>query len=164
MPGYVRYGNPWVDSGPPDIAASFLTALENWIMGVDQPTPVTVTGSVSGSASLYQYLTGTVKVLTINWNNYKSSGAQSLLLPVPFTQNGLVQVCESQGQTLEFLSSGTPVTISVQNTINAGSGGAQLPSTTILSWSFGQIRAGFDTVRLTFTSTAASGYARIEGI
>src|SRR5438270_1170896 len=161
---YTRYGNPWTDNAPPDISASFLTALESWILGVDQPTPVTVTGSVSGSASLYQYLTGTVKVLVINWNNYKSAAAQTLTLLVPFTQNGLVVVCESQVQTVEFLAGGTPVTISVMDTISAGSGGTQLPSTTIKSWSIGQVRAAFDTVRLTFTSTAASGYARIEGI
>lgn len=134
-------------------------------MGVDAPPVVSVNGSVSGTVSLYEYLTGPApKRAFVTWNNYKSGAAQTLILPVPFTFQAQFLVSETQGQTIEFLSSGTAQTCSVMNSaFNAGSGGTQTPQTFTKSWSFGHVRTGFDTIRFTFTTTAASGQMTLEG-
>lgn len=186
-PTYALYG-PFVNGGAPGVNQTFLNALETFLVALNtlstdpnvtasggiatllalmlNPTPVTVTGSVSGTASLYQYFQGSVKRALILFDNYKSGAAQTLALPVAFTKSAKVEVCESQAQTLEFLSGGsggTAQTISVLSTV-AATGGTQGPFSTIKSWSFGQVRTAFDTVRLTFTTTAASGYATIEGV
>lgn len=153
---------PFVNGGSPGISAQFLNNVENWIEQVDNTTSVSATGSVSGTVTLYEYLQGVVKAVVVHWANYKSAAAQTLALPSAFTAGALVWTGETQGQTLEFLSSGSAQTMSAFNTMNS-SGGTENPATTLFSLSFAQVRTGFDSIRFTFTSTNASGFCFVIG-
>lgn len=181
---YTEYG-PFTNGAAPGINQTFLNALETFLLAINtlatdpnitasggiatllalalSPTPVQVTGSVSGTATLYQYQQGTVKKGIVYWANYKSGAAQTLALPVAFTTGALAQTGETQGQTIEFLSGGSPVTLSVLTTLNP-TGGTETSEGSIKAWSSAQIRTAFDTIRLTFTGSNASGYMIFEGI
>lgn len=158
---YTKTG-PFVNGGAPGISATFLNNVENWIEQVDNTTVVTVSGSVSGSASLYQFLQGTVKAALVTWNNYKSSGAQNLALPLAFTSQSLWWVGDLQGGTIAGTLSGTSQTFSVMTALALG-GGSESAQAYLNNFSLGMLRSGFDTVKLTVSTNAASSLAFIIG-
>ena len=130
-----------------------------------QTAPVTVSGSVSGTASLYQILTGTVKITVVECINYKSAAAQTLALPVAYTQGGSHWVAdELQGGQVEALAAGVAQTFSVRTALPTSSGGgSQIPLTVLRGWSDGACRTAFDTVRVTSTTNAATCVITIVG-
>lgn len=144
-------------------ALGILTALGMSI----NPTAVTVSGSVSGSATLYQLFSGTVKLVLVSHNNYKSAASQTLALPTAFTGNSYWWTMELQGGKVEALSGGsggTLQTFSVLTTLNI-SGGTQNPQTQLNSWSQGGCRNGFDTFRITVTgASSATGLTFMFGV
>jgi len=171
---------PFTDGSAPGISASFLNNVENYlqyavsdsslsstagiltVLGLkDNPAPVQVTGSVSGTCTLWQPLQGTVKICFVIANNYQSGGAQTLTLPVPFTSLSHWWTTELQGGKAEGLSSGTAITFSIQIT-QALSGGTKNPQTYINQYSTGMARSAFDTLRMTCT-TGTSGTIFIIG-
>lgn len=190
---YITYTNtgPFVNGGAPGISASFLNALETfchagWFdsqitsdtngdltavgfvvnggaMGVNT-TPVVAAGSVSGTASLYEYFNGAVKRCLLFLNNYKSAAAQSLTLPTAFTNFSYWIVSELQaGGQVEGLLGGGAQTFSVLTAL-ALAGGTQNPQASLKSWSQGMLRSAFDTLRVTQTATATTGLILIEGL
>lgn len=183
---YVKTG-PFVNNAAPGISANMLNSVENYLVAQNHastdtyinadgngnltvtalnitPVPVIVSGTVSGTTALYQYMIGTVKRALVIWTNYKSSSAQSLTLPVAFTNNSYWIVSELQGGKLEGLSSGTAQTFSVLSTV-AVTGGSQGSQAFLNGWSQGLCRGGCDTIRITVTgTTAASAIALIEGV
>lgn len=173
---------PFVDGSPPGMSAAFFNNVENWIvnavsdsslsstagiltmLGAKINTPaVSVSGSVSGTASLYEILQGTVKAGLIYWNGYRSGGAQTMALPTALTATSYWWVSETQGGTLEALLSGTAQTFSVVTALALG-GGTQQSQSYLKQHSQGMCRTGFDTVRITVTSSVASGIAFFIGV
>jgi hypothetical protein len=125
-------------------------------------TPVSVNGSVSGTAQLYQYMQGTVKRCLVYFNNFKDATSRNLVLPVAFSSVSMWQTSEMQGGSLDALSGGVSQTFSILTAL-ALAGGTQNPQTSIKGWSFGMCRTAFDTLKITITGTAATGLALIEG-
>ena len=158
---YTQVG-PFTNGAAPGISASFLNGLETWILSVDQPSPTTVNGQTSGTATLYQYLTGTVKRCIVDLQNYKNTANQTIAIPTAFVRHAAVWVMETQGGAVAFLSGGSAVSIKVISSVGAG-GGGQNPQTTIKYWSSGQIDAAFDTVQLQVNTGAANGVIIFEG-
>src|SRR2546430_2639729 len=118
---YIRVG-PFGDGGAPGIDDTFLNGLEDWIVSVDAPTGVAVSGQTSGTATVYQYLKGTIKRTVIQLNNYKNTANQSILLPVAYTFRAAVQVYETQGGAVAFLASGSAVNIKIVTALASAGG------------------------------------------
>jgi hypothetical protein len=177
-----------VNGSPPGLDASFFNAVETMLAGgwfdstvvsngsgvvtlngmvingaiQCNPAAVTVSGSISGTCTLYQYMTGTVKRCMIVCNNYRSASAQNLVLPVAFTGNSYWIVSELSSGTIEAMKVGASQVFSVWVT-QAAAGGTQSSNTGLNTWSQGLCRAGFDTVKITVTSSVASSVHLIEG-
>jgi hypothetical protein len=181
---YTRYG-PWTDGTAPGIAAEFLNPVEDVLVALNSaatdsnisalvgiltvlgmkinPTPVAVSGSVSGSVNLYQLFSGNIKLVAAYYNNYRSAAAQTLALPTAFTTTSYWWTMDLQTGKAEALLSGTPQTFSVLTAIGI-SGGTQNPQTWLNGWSQGGCRAGFDTLRITVTSASATGLVVMLGV
>ncbi len=157
--------NGWFDSAITSNGSGVMTSLGQTVNGPIQPNPtgVQVTGSVSGTCTLYQLFTGTVKKIIVLLSNYKSGAAQSMALPVAFTSESYWWTTEFQSGQIEGLSGGSAQTFSVLTALAIG-GGTQNPQTSLKSWSQGMLRTAFDTVRITSLTTAASSVVVIEGI
>lgn len=163
MSGSYTPTGPWTNGGAPGISAAFLGNIENWITQVDNTTSVSVSGSVSGTATLYQFLQGVVKGAIVVLSNYKSSGSQTLALPVAFSTTSYWWTTDFQSGKIEALLSGSAQTFSVITALALG-GGTESPQTFLESFSQGQCRSGFDTVRITSTSGGAGGLTVIFGV
>lgn len=127
-------------------------------------TPVSVSGQTSGTASLYQYIQGNVKVTIINLVNYRITANQSLALPSAYAGRAMIQTWETNGGHIACLASGSAVNIKVQNTI-AASNGTQTTQSFMAQFSQGQVDAAWDTFQLQSAAQlgAANGVIRIEG-
>ncbi len=87
MPGYTQVGS-FVNGSAPALQASFFNGLESWIQQTEGDTgSVTVAGTTSGNATLYQFFQGSLKGFFLYFANYRNSTAteQYLTLPVAFT-------------------------------------------------------------------------------
>ena len=177
---------PFTNVGAPGISASFLNNIENFLVTVNSaatdshftssgngifnalglavsPTAVSVSGT-SGTASLYQFWSGTVKGALVYWSNFANTSAQNLTLPTAFASIGYFLVGETQNGTVTFTSSGTGVVCSVQNTI-ASAGGTQSPMTNLKGGSQGHTRGGFNVVQLLLNGGVnATGMVVVIGI
>lgn len=151
---------PFTDGGAPGISSAFLNNVESWIKTIDNPTPVQSNGS-SGNIKIYQFMQGVIKSCFVFWAGYRSTTAQTLVIPSPFLAGCMFWVAESQAGTLLFKSGGTTVTCSVMNTLSS-SGGTENAATPT-SWTFGQTRGGFDSLTASFPSVA-SGYMFFIGL
>lgn len=128
------------------------------------PTAVQVTGSVSGTATLYQLFYGAVKLVVVSHANYRSAAAQTLALPTAFSSNSYWWTTDYQGGKVEALASGTAQTFSVLTAL-ALAGGTQNPQTALNGYSQGMCRTAFDTVRITVTGASnATGLTIILGV
>src|SRR5690348_6965240 len=90
---------PWNNNNPPGISAGVLTAMETFMSGVQWDTnaswdgsgnltlnsiiaalskinavATTISGSTSGTASLYQPLQGTIKLVFVSLNGFRNGG------------------------------------------------------------------------------------------
>lgn len=163
MSGSYTPTGPWTNGGAPGISAAFLGNVETWIGQVDNTTTVVATGSVSGTATLYQFLQGVVKGAVVVFSNYKSAAAQTLALPVAFSTASYWWTTDFQSGKIEALLSGAAQTFSVITAFGL-SGGTESPQAFLDSFSQGQCRAGFDTIRVTSTTNGTGGLTVIFGV
>lgn len=139
--------------------------IESWIDRVANPPSVIITGSVSGTVTLYQPFQETLKKVILVFANYKSAASQTLILPTAFTGVSNWVTTDIQSGQLEALLSGSAQTFSVLATLGQSSTGTQNPFTSLKGWSQGMCRTAFDSIRVTNTGTAIGNtICVIEGV
>lgn len=168
MPGYTR--TTWVN-GTTAVNASNMNNIESFLASLSDTnisfsgsgllsalafapnlTPVSVTGTTAGSASLYQFLQGTIKAAWLFYNGYRNSTAteQKLALPVPFTgRSGWIAF--GGNPVTHFFASGSQLTsqCNVVTALPTGSGaGSVSTQSAINGYSFGEIEAAYDNIGL----------------
>ncbi len=118
MPAYVPFG-PFNNGAGPALQAAFFSGLESWIQQTEGDIGAsTVSGSTSGTATLYQALQGNVKyVLILVSVNYNST-LKTIALPVAFTTRAGVRAYNNNGP-MRFLTSGSPQGMFLVNGFNA---------------------------------------------
>lgn len=113
------------------------------------PTPQTVTGTTAGSASLYEFLVGTVKMVALLFNGYQNNtgNEQKVSLPTPFTQRAMA-IC-GNGKNCSVWSGGSQLTNKV-NVITSFSstGGGVTQVSNVPSDSLCEVIQGFDQIGL----------------
>jgi hypothetical protein len=115
---------------------------------------VTVNGGTSGTAIGYQMLQGTMKIVQVIENNFRTAGAnQDLTLPVAFVAQ--VFIISSGTVTLNLLAGGVAQTVNITTALAAG-GGTVTSQNDFGSNSFGNSNAAIDTIR--FKSGAGSAH------
>ena len=154
---------PFTDGSAPPVDQAFLNNVETWIESIDAPSAVTLSGGSSGTATLYQWLNGTVKSVIVRFNNFKTAGsAQNLVLPTPFTT--CAQWRTSQTGTFSLTLSGTAQNLGIITALSA-SGGTVTIQTTAAGYSIGDIGSGFDTIKFAASdSTGRFGQLVLRGI
>jgi hypothetical protein len=169
---YVKFG-PFINGSAPGIQASFLNAVENFLVLVNSaaidslitsngagiasmpwlsinPTAIVTNGATAGNMTLYQPLRGTFKVAVIVFNGFRNGAgpAQTLVLPTAFTGRCKYWIGDATTTRSQFLLSGVAQNIAVITTL-AGSGGTDGVTTTFNGMpgrSNGEIlSAGWDT-------------------
>ena len=162
MPAYVPFG-PFNNGAGPALQAAFFSGLESWIQQTEGDIGAsTVSGSTSGTATLYQALQGPVKyVLILVSVNYNST-LKTIALPVAFTARAAIRVYGNNGP-MRFLAGGTAQAVLLPTSFNGTNGNATTISTTSivanLASQNGYINSAFDTVE--FSATGAVGAAMI---
>lgn len=130
---------------------------------------VVLTGGTSGTATLYQVERGTWKYVMIQFANFRTAAvAQTLALPVPFTNGGRVWSGETgttaQNNGFSLLASGVAQTINAWISL-AATGGSAAPITVMYTRSIGEVETAFDSISFQASSTIGhGGYIFIEGI
>lgn len=183
---YTIYG-PFNNGSSPGISATFLNALETWAVSVTSaaidpnitsngsgllallglqinPTAVSLTGSTSGTAQLYQTDRGTFKRVVIFLNNFQNGGgsAQTIALPTAFASSLVIRTGDIN--TCSLLVSASAQNIAVLSALS-GSGGTQSTQTTIGSYSIGFCNHAIDTVSFGGSAGSAhTGLIIMEGI
>jgi len=177
---YTPFG-PWTDAAPPGIDASFLDGLETYLQSVNSaatdsnisaisgvltslglspnPPVVTVTGT-SGTATLYQFLQGSVKAAILALNSYQNSSAteQSIHLPVAFTNKAWIftgNFTNNLRLTPYFGGSASANNMRVLTGLSTGGGSGSLV-TPINAFSIGQITNHFDAIGLGVSETGTT--------
>lgn len=112
------------------------------------PTPVHIVGGTSGTADMYQILSGAFKLVYVNFITLECSANQDMAIPTPFTSF----VCAisfnlGNGQPLELLSGGVAQTESVITSI-ASTGGASTNVTQFFGNSIFDVNHAVDTLRV----------------
>lgn len=154
-PPYTPTG-PFNTGGAPGINAPFLTELEGWVANFDAPTPVILNGATSGTATLYQNMTGTVKLVIVVCSSFRNGGGsnQNLAIPVPFTQG--FQVQSGDIPAISFVQSSSVKNFTVITGLASG-GGSNSTVSVLGSWSFGESLSAIDTIQ--FNSGGASNHS-----
>lgn len=151
MSGPYAPTGPWTNGGAPGISASFLGNLENWIKQVDSNSSilVTVAGTTSGTANLYQILQGTVKAFLLQYVGYRNSSAteQRLTLPTPFTTRCLFIAGHSTNASVWNGGSQVASQLADVDGLSA-SGGTSAGYTNFHPMDFGEITTAFDQLGL----------------
>jgi hypothetical protein len=70
-----------------------------------------LTGSTSGTATLYEIMTGTCKMFYIIQNNFRNGSAGSQFIPFPTTISSICFVMTGDSGSFNLTSSGSPVTL-----------------------------------------------------
>lgn len=140
--------------------AAHLNNIENWISSVDQPSPVSVSGSVSGTATLYQPLTGIIKLVVLVISNYQNGAVQSLNLPFAFTQFWFKTTGINQ---ISFYNGGFIQTAQVLSTVSA-TGGSNSAQTLIKGFVEGQCVTGANQIQTGTASGANTGLVIMVGV
>src|SRR5258708_36559805 len=166
MPAYVPTG-PWANGGAPGVSASFLGTLENWLQQTEGDIgAATVSGSTSGTATLYQTLQGTVKKVLILVSASYNSTVKTIALPVAFVAEAELRAYRNNGP-YRFLASGSPQNIVLANGFNAGGNfavTANLTSTPAGAAGFiGSVNGPFDTVEFSATGAVGPAFILLEG-
>jgi len=179
---YTQYG-PFTDNAAPGISSAFLNALETFLVGENSAsydanvssdgsgnvsmqtlklnlTGITVSGTTSGTATLYQFLQGTIKAFYLYYNGYRNSTAteQKITLPRAFTGRSHAFANGGIPPTHLYLA-GAPQSFSIVTTLPSGTGaGGITTQTAINGYSSAEVVGPFDSVGLgisqsmTFTS------------
>lgn len=184
---------PFTPGGAPGISAAALNGFDNALAGLNSaasdgsissvagvltalglianggiqgnPTPVVVNGTTNGTATLYQVLTGTVKVCFLSFSNYQNSTAtqQTISFPSPFA--GSAFIFTGGTPVLEPFRSGSLLGNStrVLSSIAVG-GGVSIVQNFIANWSIGYFTANPDAIGLGVSQSATfGGFALIIG-
>ncbi len=162
MPGYTQVG-PFSNGIAPGLSAAFFNGLESWIQQTEGDTGAsTVSGSTSGTVTLYQALQGPVKYVLILVSGSYNSTLKTIALPVAFTARAAIRVYGNNGP-MRFLAGGVAQSVILPVSFNGTTGFATTISTTSivanLASQNGYIGTAFDTVE--FSATAAVGAALI---
>lgn len=125
---------------------------------------ISVAGSTSGTAVLYQLIKGSVKLVFVSLNNYAST-AKTIALPAPFT-NKCFMVVGGVGTTgdggIQVLSNGAAGTVLLITTL-AAAGGSTTGQTTVFQNSIGLFNSAWDTFGISLMTTARTATIVIIG-
>jgi len=156
MPGYVNTGL-FVNGGAPALAAAFFNNLEAWINQAEGTTGgVAISGSTSGTATLYQVLQGNFKLVIVQLVNFRngSAPAQTLAMPVPFTVS-----CRgwnsNMGGPFQLLKASVAQTVQQISALNAGADNSVSAQTTLHANWFWHCDTFIDTVSINGSQGAA---------
>jgi len=157
----------WFDSSITSNHSGVMTSLGQIVNGPISPSasPVTpLSGSTSGTATLYQPFQGTFKLVFVVLANFRNGGgsAQTIALPTPFT--AAFYIASGDINSMQMMSSASAQSINIITAL-ASAGGAASGSTTFGSYSLGACNHAADT--LSFNGSNASthtGVLMIAGI
>jgi len=145
----------------PGIAASFLNGLESDLLQLQGSIGgVVLNGGSAGTATLYEVLQGTIKIVYVIYNNFKTGGAsQNLVLPTAFTYGFYLR--NSQTPTLSFLLTAAAQSCNIVTGLpaSASASGGVSSGTSIGGYNYGESRHGCDTIQY-----AASGSINTNGM
>lgn len=192
---YTTYtpSGPFINNNPPGISAAALNNIETFasagwfdslitsdgsgnetVVGLIASTlkvnqsGTTITGTTNGSATLYQFLQGTVKGFVIYFNAYRNNTTteQTISLPVAFTTGALFLVGASKSIRPYLSGSATTGKVNVVSTISNGStAGGTTNGNATQGYSYGDVQGGFDAVGLgTSEASTSTGLALFIGI
>lgn len=126
------------------------------------PTAVSVSGQTSGTATLYQLMSGTIKKFVLILNNYKNTANQYITLPTAFTTRAWFNIGDTGAGHVSFYTGGSGGSaVNLQQITTLGSATAQ---SFAIPYSVGMVTAGFDTIQLQVNSSAANGILTVEGV
>lgn len=135
MSEYVPTG-PFVNGTSPGITAAFLNNIEAFIEQLEADTGAsTISGSTSGTATLYQPLQGNFKVLIVRFNNFRngSAPAQTLAIPTPIT--AVEYIFTSNCGAFQVLSSSVAQTVAqITSFVTNADNGVNLTTTLHQNW------------------------------
>lgn len=184
---YTRFG-PFTDGSSPGISAEFLNPVEDQLVAMNSaatdadisaasgifaatglnitPTAVVINGGTSGTATLYQDCTGTIKRVLVVENNFRTAGAaQTIAIPVPFTAKFWVRT--GFIDRVQFLSSGTAQSVNVMTAFGASGSaiGSTAGATTVFGFAIGECLHPCDAISWPASGAAANnGMILLEGI
>ncbi len=166
MPAYVPFG-PFNNGAGPALQAAFFSGLESWIQQTEGDIGAsTVSGSTSGTATLYQALQGNVKYVLIVLSGSYNSTLKTIALPVAFTIRAGVRAYNNNGP-MRFLTSGSPQGMFLVNGFNANGTATNTASVTSLPANMGggsgSINGAFDTVEFSATGAVGPAVIILEG-
>jgi hypothetical protein len=153
-----------------DVAnAANLQRYDDWIRQAEgsTPSPPSVSGQTSGTATCYQILQGTVKEFLVILANYKNTGSQYLTLPTAFTTRAWFDIGDTGGGHISFYtggSGGSAVNCMQITALGSGGGTAAGPQSFTSYFGIGQVNAAFDTIQFQANSSAANGIMIVKGI
>jgi hypothetical protein len=151
-------GGVWTSGGSPGIDAPFLNQLDTALVALAGACPLSsINGSTSGTATMYQPQSGTIKMVVFVLNNFKNGGGstQNMTLPVAFTT--VAYLWTGDVNTFNLAHSGSNITANVVTTLASG-GGTFTNISDIGSATIGQCGT-FDTIK--FKGGAASVHTGI---
>src|SRR5258708_12472329 len=129
MPAYVPFG-PFNNGAGPALQAAFFSGLESWIQQTEGDIGAsTVSGSTSGTATLYQALQGPVKYVLILVSGSYNSTLKTIALPVAFTARAAIRVYGNNGP-MRFLAGGVAQSVILPGSFNGTTGFATTINTT----------------------------------
>ncbi|SRR6266699_610960 len=159
---------PFNPGGAPGMSAAYGNNLENWIKGIDNLTPITLNGSTSGTAKLYQFLQGNStngwKFTLVLFSNFRNGGGSLQTIALPQAYSTGCQWGTGNSPPGSLTSSGAAQSLNIITGLSAG-GGSITVQTQWVSYAFGESMAAWDT--LSFNSgqaTARTGIAWFSGI
>ena len=166
MPGYTQVG-PFSNGIAPGLSAAFFNGLESWIQQTEGATGAsTVSGSTSGTATLYQLLQGPAKYVLIVLSGSYNSTLKTIALPVAFTTRAGVRAYNNNGP-MRFLTAGSPQGMFLVNGFNANGTATNTASVTSLPANMGggsgSINGAFDTVEFSATGLVGPAVIILEG-
>ncbi len=124
---------------------------------------ITLNGSTSGTAKLYQWMRGTCKITWIDLNNFRNgnAGVQNIALPVAYTGRSLFRTGNTS--PLNALSSGVAQSFGIITGL-AAAGGSVTVQTQLNKFSIADQINAFDTISfLGSQASAFTGLVIIEG-
>lgn len=132
------------------------------------PTAVSIAGTTAGSATLYQWLQGTVKAFLLYFNGYRNASLteQTLSLPTAFTTGAIWWAGASK--SVRPYASGSPLSskVNVISTLSNGTGaGTSTNGNSTQGYSNGDLLTAFDAVGLgTNEASTSTGFVVMIGI
>lgn len=151
MGDYIMSG-PFNSGAPPGLDSPFFNNVESWIQQVEGDIgSVPVNGTTAGTATMYQFLQGTVKAFFMFFNSYRNSTAteQQIALPVAFTTWALWWAGATPA--VHIYNSGSQVNsaiFQVTSEPSAGGAGGISVQSQINGYSYGEIAHAFDHIGL----------------